>query len=206
MTPRSPSSDDADATGRAREGEDADATARTPGGDDADLVARACAGEERAREELVGRHLDSVFRVALAILRDESRAEDAAQETFLKAFRSLESFRGDAPYRSWLLAIASNEARTMLRRAGRRRETSLDEAPPQRSANPGPHGRLEEAEEMAWVRSCLERLPEKQRLAVELRVFDGLSFRDVGRAIGSSEGAARVNYHHGIRRLRELLE
>lgn len=170
-----------------------------------DLVARAREGEERAREELVGRHLDSVYRVALAIVGDESRAEDAAQETFLKAFRSLGRFRGEASFRSWLLAIAANEARTILRSAGRRRETALDDASPVRSENPGPDRRVEEAEEAEWVRSCLDRLPEKQRLAVELRIFDGMSFREVGRAIGSSEGAARVNYHHGIRKLRELL-
>jgi RNA polymerase sigma-70 factor (ECF subfamily) len=54
------------------------------------------------------------------------------------------------------------------------------------------------------VRRSLERLPEKQRLAVSLRIFEGLSFREVGELIDSSEGAARVNYHHGIRRLREL--
>jgi len=55
------------------------------------------------------------------------------------------------------------------------------------------------------VRREIDKLPEKQRLAVSLRIFDGLSFREVGEVIDSSEGAARVNYHHGIRRLKEKL-
>jgi RNA polymerase sigma-70 factor (ECF subfamily) len=52
----------------------------------------------------------------------------------------------------------------------------------------------------------LEKLPEKQRMAISLRIFEGLSFREVGEVIGSSEGAARVNYHHGIRKLRDGLK
>jgi RNA polymerase sigma-70 factor (ECF subfamily) len=62
------------------------------------------------------------------------------------------------------------------------------------------------ARESARAREMLERLPEKQRLSVSLRVDEGLSFREIGEIIGSSEGAARVNYFHGIRRLRELME
>ena len=60
--------------------------------------------------------------------------------------------------------------------------------------------------EAARAREMLERLPEKQRLSVSLRIDEGLSFREIGEVIGSSEGAARVNYFHGIRRLRELME
>jgi RNA polymerase sigma-70 factor (ECF subfamily) len=62
------------------------------------------------------------------------------------------------------------------------------------------------ARDSARAREMLERLPEKQRLSVSLRVDEGLSFREIGEIIGSSEGAARVNYFHGIRRLRELME
>ena len=60
--------------------------------------------------------------------------------------------------------------------------------------------------EAARVRVAVGELPHKQRLSVTLRIDDGLSFREIGEIIGSSEGSARVNYHHGIRRLRELLE
>ena len=64
---------------------------------------------------------------------------------------------------------------------------------------------LQKAEEAERVKTLLEDLPEKQRQAVTLRIFEGMSFKEVGALIGSSEGAARVNYHHGIRRLREML-
>ena len=64
---------------------------------------------------------------------------------------------------------------------------------------------LENAEETVRVQALLDQLPDKQRQAVTLRVFEGMSFKEVGAVIGSTEGAARVNFHHGIRRLRELL-
>lgn len=155
---------------------------------------------------LVDRHSGPVYRAALAILRDEDLAADAAQDTFLKASRGLDGFRGEAAFRTWLLSIAANEARTLLRRVVRRRETTLDDAAPlpARERDPGENALLRlEAER---VRTTLARLPEKQRLAVSLRLEDGLSFREVGQVIGSSEGAARVNYFHGVRRLREMLE
>jgi RNA polymerase sigma-70 factor (ECF subfamily) len=157
-------------------------------------------------DELVRRHHAAVYRTALGILGDEDRAQDAAQEAFLKAMRGLSKFRGEARFGTWLLTIAINEARGILRAAGRRRERALEDAGAIAAGGPDHAERVVIASEAARVLSRLSSLPEKQRLAVSLRVFEGLSFRDVGDAIGSSEGAARVNYHHGIRRLRELLE
>mgnify|MGYP003937896761 CR=1 FL=1 len=155
--------------------------------------------------ELVSRHHGTVFRVALGILRDEDAAADAAQDAFLKAFKALGGFRGDASFKTWLLTIAANEAKGTLRKAGRRRETQLDPATPVASEDPSAEESLVVREEAGRVRELLDQLPEKQRKAVTLRIFEGLSFREVGELIDSSEGAARVNYHHGIRRLRELM-
>ena len=176
-----------------------------PEPDDPELVARARSGDERSLGSLVDRHHGSVYRTALAIVRDEELAADVAQDAFLKAFRGLDGFRGDAAFRTWLLTIAANEARTQLRRATRRRETPLDEAGPLLAGQPNPGETAVLRLEAARVRATLGRLPEKQRMAVTLRLEDGLSFREVGEVIGSSEGAARVNYFHGVRRLREML-
>ena len=156
-------------------------------------------------DELVRRHQASAFRVALGILRDEDAAADVAQDAFLKAFKGLDGFRGDAAFRTWLLTITANEARGLLRKLGRRRETALDAAGPLASAQETVEDSLEKDQEAERVKVLLEELPEKQRQAVTLRIFEGLSFKEVGAVIGSSEGAARVNYHHGVRKLREML-
>lgn len=174
--------------------------------EDDELVVRARDGDERALGELVSRHHEVVYRVALSMLDDPDGAADVAQDTFLKAFRGLDGFRRDAAVRTWLLSIAANEARGALRTRKRRRETRLDDVPPLATGHGDVAREVVLRDEVTRVRTLMKRLPEKQRLAVQLRVEEGLAFREVGRIIGSSEGAARVNYHHGIRRLREWMD
>jgi RNA polymerase sigma-70 factor, ECF subfamily len=170
------------------------------------LVRRARNGEDAALSALVKRHADAVYRVALAIAGDSDLAQDVSQDAFLKAFRGLDGFRGDASFKTWLLTIAANAARGALRRQGRRRETDFETAPPVASDVRGPDEDVELSSEAAQARVALGRLPEKQRLSVQLRVDEGLSFREIADVIGSTEGAARVNYFHGIRKLREWMQ
>lgn len=167
---------------------------------------RARAGDEAALNRLVSRHHETAYRVALGILRDPEMAADAAQDGFLKAIRGLDGFRGEARFRTWLLTIVSNEARGQLRRRGRRRETALDDVAPVVDGRTAVDDQVVASQEARRARRLLEELPEKQRMAVQLRLDEGLSFKEVGEVIGSSEGAARVNFHHGIRKLRERME
>lgn len=155
---------------------------------------------------MVRRHHAVVFRVALSMVSDSDVAEDVTQDAFLKAFGALGTFRGEAAFRTWLLTIAANAARGALRRRVRRREQQLESVPEVVGEGPSPEDQAVTELEAQRVRMHLERLPEKQRLSVQLRIDEGLSFREIGEVIGSSEGAARVNYFHGIRRLREWME
>lgn len=173
---------------------------------DAELVRSARSGDAAAQSALVRRHADAAYRVAVALTRDSDTAQDVVQDAFVKAFGALDGFRGDASFKTWLLTITANEARGVFRRKRRRKETSLEDAAPVASSEPDPAETAVTAMEAARARAKLDGLPEKQRLSVTLRIDEGLSFREIGSVIGSSEGAARVNYFHGIRRLRELME
>ena len=173
---------------------------------DKELIERFLGGERTAFDELVVRHREQVFATAYRMVSNAETAEEIAQETFIKAFRALGGFRGDSSFRTWLLTITANEARGALRRRGRRKETALEDAGPVQSDDMGPDQAAIVAQEAGRARMMLERLPEKQRMSVSLRIEEGLSFKEIGEVIGSSEGAARVNYFHGIRRLRELME
>ncbi|HZD06460.1 MAG TPA: RNA polymerase sigma factor, partial [Longimicrobiales bacterium] len=146
--------------------------------EDGDLVVRAKDGDERALGQLVSRHHAVVYRVVLGILQDPDEAEDAAQDAFLKAVRGLDGFRGDAAFRTWLLSIAANEARGAVRRRSRRRETRLEDAPPAPSDGRDASRHVVLRDEVERARRLMERLPEKQRLAVQLRVAEGLGFRE----------------------------
>jgi RNA polymerase sigma-70 factor (ECF subfamily) len=173
---------------------------------DLELVQAGRSGDEAALGMLVRRHHAAAFRVAVSLVKQDDLAQDVVQDAFMKAFRALDGFRGDAAFRTWLLTITANEARGALRRQGRRRETALEDAGPVESGEMSPASAAIVADEAGRAREMLERLPEKQRMSVSLRIEEGLSFKEIGEIIGSSEGAARVNYFHGIRRLRELME
>ena len=173
---------------------------------DDELVRRAREGDDEALSRLVERHHEMAYRVAMGYTRDPDLAGDVTQNAFVKAMRGLARFRGDSRFRTWLMSIVANEARSQLRSQGRRRESALEDAPPVRAATVAVDEGVIERQEEGRARGLLSRLPEKQRLSVLLRVDEGLSFREVGELIGSSEGAARVNYHHGIRKLREWMD
>ena len=172
---------------------------------DEELVQRVREGDQRAMNALVDRHHGVVFRSCAAILNDEDLAADASQNSFLKAFKAVDRFRGDSAFRTWLLAIAGNEARGLLRKVKQRREDTLEDVDTLPATGNDPSSEVIFRSEVERVRAVLAELPEKQKLSVSLRVFEGLSFREIGEIIDSTEGSARVNYHHGIRRLRELL-
>jgi len=173
---------------------------------DSELVQRARRGDDTALGLLVRRHHGGAYRLAMSFVHDPDAAEDVVQDAFVKAARALDRFRGDASFRTWLYRITANEAKGALRRSGRRSETPIDGLPEMAADGPDPSDALALADDAERARALLATLPEKQRLSVALRTQEGLSFREIGEITGSTEGAARVNYFHGIRRLRELME
>ena len=174
--------------------------------DEASLISRARLGDERAADELVRRYLGDVYAVTFRVVLDRDLAQDAAQEAFVNALRGLGRFRGEASFRTWLLRIALNAARTIARRNYHRRELPLEAAHEAADDARDAANVVVMQEEAARAAAMLERLPEKQRLVVGMRVNQGLSYQEIGAVLGCTEGAARVNYHLGVKRLRELLK
>lgn len=173
--------------------------------EDGALVHRARTGDRAALDALVGRHHRDVYQVAYRVLEDADQAADVAQDVFIKAIAALDGFRGDASFRTWLLRIALNTARSAGRTRTRRREVPLEAVSGTLDGGADPERRALARTEAERAERALASLPEKQRLAVSLRIHQGLSHREIGELTDSSEGSARVNYHLGIRRLRELL-
>lgn len=177
-----------------------------PSADDASLLTRARAGDERAVDLLVGRYLNDVYAVTARMLSDRDLAQDAAQDALVSAVKGLARFRGDASFRTWIMRIAMNSARSVARRSTRRREVSLEVVA--ESAADGTDVAIQAArhDEASRALALLEKLPDKQRMAVTLRVQQGLSYQEISAVIGCAEGAARVNYHLGVKRLREMMK
>jgi RNA polymerase sigma-70 factor (ECF subfamily) len=174
--------------------------------DEAELLARARAGDAEAVDLLIRRYLKDVYAVTSRLLGDNDMAQDAAQDAFVNALNGLSRFRGEASFRTWLIRIAVNAARTIGRRKTRRREFSLEIASETAADMPDAATMVSRHDDAARAAGLLAKLPEKQRLAVTLRTQQGLSYQEIGAALNCTEGAARVNYHLGVKRLRELMK
>ena len=172
--------------------------------DDAALVARFRAGDSRAFDELVRRHQDGILRVVMRYLRDKDEAKDIAQRAFVRAFQGLDKLRGDAAFRGWVYKIAINLALNHLR--DRKRVTSDPDAGHAVPVDAVGAGRMVDAEDQERLRAAIAELPPKQRLVLELRIHDELSFAEVAEIAECTENAAKVNFHHAVKRLRSLLE
>jgi RNA polymerase sigma-70 factor (ECF subfamily) len=172
--------------------------------DDAALVERALAGDGPALDALVSRHHAGVYAVAYRVLGDPEAAADAAQDTFVKALRGLRGFRAESSFRTWLFRIAANTATSRGRQRTRQREVPL-EGVAWLEGGSSPETEAMVRTEVDRVGAALDRLPEKQRLAVTLRLQEDMTHREIAEVLDSSEGAVRVNYHLGIKRLREWL-
>jgi RNA polymerase sigma-70 factor (ECF subfamily) len=174
--------------------------------DEAVLIERARGGDPAAQEDLVRRYLADVYALTARMLGDRDLAQDAAQDALVNALNGLSRFRGEASFRTWVLRIAANAARSLMRKRGRRREVTLELAVDVASREPDAGSEVATRAEADRVGRLVDKLPPKQRMAVTLRIQQGLSYEEIGRIMKCSEGAARVNYHLGIKRLKESLQ
>ncbi len=167
------------------------------------LLVRLRAGDRAAFAGFVAQHQRPLFAVVWRYVRNDQDAQDVVQAAFLRAWQGLPTFRGDASLRTWLYRIAVNLALNHKRDAAARPNGEIPEHAA--SAEPPVPARLAEAELHDRLLAAVEELPKKQRLVVELRVQQELSFREVADVVASTEDSAKANFHHAIKRLRELL-
>lgn len=176
------------------------------GGDprDAELIAQWKAGDQRAASTLVERHASALARFAASCGARED-IDELVQDTFVRAFGSLDGFRGDSSFRTWLFTI---ERRLLMdrRRAERRRPQGMEIAEEDAATEYDALDELVADEAQARVRNAIDRLTPTQREVFVLRVAEGLSYKEIAEIAGTTEGAARVHYHNAMRAVKEFLD
>jgi RNA polymerase sigma-70 factor, ECF subfamily len=175
---------------------------------DADLLDRCKRGDEAAWAELVEATHREVYTLCLRILRDPDDAAEATQDAFVKAWRGLKRFRGEAAFTTWLYRIAFNAAISRQRSRARRwaHETEsenevLAQMPSGSSVESAAGARVE----VERLQRALTTLPESYRSAVVMRDVYGMSIEEIARAALISQTAAKVRVHRGRKRLKELM-
>ena len=171
-----------------------------------ELLERAQNGDEGAFSELVRIHQSEVFTLALRLLGNYELAADATQETFIRAWRALPKFRGDAALSTWLHRITVNTSWTLGRRALRHSAADIDEvAPIGDDTQPSPEAVAENAELQARLRNAVTDLPDAHRAVVVLKDIYGWSHAEVAESLDISVTAAKVRLHRARKRLKESL-
>lgn len=169
--------------------------------EEAAWVALACRGDQTAIGWLIDRHRERVVRLAAHVLRQPDEAEDAAQEAFLRAFRSLHTFRRDARFTTWLYRITLNVCLDQRRLKRRARETSLQapEHQPALSHQPTP-----DAEARVLVETLLDRLTPPMRAMLVLREQEGLEYEEIAHVLEIPVGRVKWRLHQARAQFRTL--
>ncbi len=171
--------------------------------DDHALVRRFQAGDQSAFDELGAIHRPALVQLVRKYVKRESDAEDVVQQCLVRAYKGLATFRGEASLKSWLYRIAVHAALNFVR--GLPKEQSLEVDDVAAFTSSLDTSKLVASEVWQKVAAMIIVLPPKQRLVLELRLFHDLSFAEVAAIADCSEDAAKVNFHHAVKRLRSSL-
>jgi RNA polymerase sigma-70 factor (ECF subfamily) len=181
--------------------------------EDADLARRVAGGEHAAFEALMRRHNRALFRTARAILRDDAEAEDALQEAYLQAYRSMARYRGEARLSTWLARIVANEALMRLRKHARRSAIvplrpgaaeDINEIP-ENSMEHDPEAAARRAEMRKLLEERIDALPGAYRAVFMLRAVEEYSVEEAATILGIPEATVRSRFFRARSLMREGL-
>ncbi|HET6340900.1 MAG TPA: sigma-70 family RNA polymerase sigma factor [Gemmatimonadota bacterium] len=172
--------------------------------DDRELVLRAQHGDGEAYGRLVELHQPRIYATLAKITLDRDLALDLTQEAFIRAWEELDGFERRSAFSTWLYRIAVRLAYDALRRESQSGKSGSTDDLSDPSPTPDEHAAAEDDAEV--LRRRIRQLPEMQRAVVTLRTWNGLSYREIAEILGTTEGSARVSFHHAITRLRAWYE
>lgn len=171
-----------------------------------ELVKRAGNGDREAFSKIVRLTMNKITALTYRMTGDRESARDLAQETFISAWQNLASFRGDAKFTSWLYRIASNKTLNHLNRASSRAEVGEEKAEAGAAAasvGKTPESVLHDRELREGILEFMQSLPRQQRLAFELKFYEGLTFEEISRTTDRALGTVKTNYRQAVGKLRQ---
>lgn len=182
--------------------------------DEIKLADRAAKGDKKAFEELVRANQTNVYNLALKLMKNTEDASDAAQESFLKAYLKLSTFRGDSKFSVWLYRLTYNTCLDMIRKRHQDNVISLNPETEDgketeieiRDDSPGPEELYEQRETQSIIRREMARLPEEQYRILVMREISGMSYSEIADTLGITEGTVKSRIFRARSKLSELLQ
>ncbi len=161
--------------------------------------------KERALSALMDTYQQKLYWHIRRLVVSHEDANDVLQVVFIKVWKNLEKFRGEAGLYTWLYRIASKESFTFLRKEKKRRSISIDDE----DIELGNYLKADQyfnANEMEWkLQVAMQKLPEKQKAVFSLRYYDEMPYREISEVLETSEGALKASYHHAVKKIQQML-
>ena len=171
--------------------------------DEKTLIESLQQGDEKSFELLVRLHHRAAYHMAYRYMKDHSGADDVVQESFLKAYRYIGSFRQDSSFKSWLLKIVRNTALNVLRSKHYKKTVNMEDD--MLGSAQGDFTGVERGQTLAILKEAIKELPPRQKLALELRIFEDMSFKEVSEVMECPFDTAKANFRHALMNLRKIL-
>lgn len=159
-----------------------------------------------AFNEVIAVYSEPLYRQIRRLVQDHDDAADLLQNTFLKAWQSLELFRGDAKLSTWLYKIAVNESLSFLARERKRNNLSLDDQESALANTIEADAYFDGDELQMMLRKAVLTLPEKQRVVFNMKYFDEMKYEDMSSILGTSVGALKASYHLAVKKIEKYFE
>lgn len=174
--------------------------------DNPQLVERLCdpATVRAAFADVMAQYSEPLYRHIRRMVQDHDDANDLLQNTFMKAWSSIENFRGDARLGTWLYKIATNETLSFLDRERKRRGMSLDDQEASLINTIEADKEIDGDELALRLRKAIAMLPEKQRLVFNMRYYDDMRYDRISEILGTSVGALKASYHLAVKKIEQF--
>ncbi len=168
------------------------------------LVARFKKGDERAFNDLVNLFKKPLYYAVYKMVRNSDDAMDIAQDAFVRAYKSIDTYKGEAGFYTWLYRIAMNLSINHIKRNKTKDWETIDELPLKApKSNPGKDTEQSELQEL--ISKAVAGLPEKQRAIFVMRHYEDMSHEEIAKTMGNSEGAVKAGYFHAVKKMQEAL-
>ena len=176
-------------------------TQRDPKTIDLALVKQVTKGNKTAFNMLVRNHQRGVYAIVFGMIKDHGTTDDIVQDTFIKAYKNIQSFEGKSSFKSWLYSIAINTAKNTLKASSLRDMVDYENVILHVTPRAGES--IEDQELQSLLSAEIEKLPTKQKMALTLRIFDELPFKEIAEIMECPYDTAKANFRHAINSLRK---
>lgn len=160
----------------------------------------------QAMNEVIAIYSEPLYWQIRRMVQNHEDADDILQNTFIRAWTSIENFRGEAKLSTWLYKIAVNESLTFLAKEKRRMTVSIDDAEDNLGAMIESDTWVDGDKAAILFRKAIATLPEKQRLVFNMRYFDEMKYEDISNVLGTSVGALKASYHLAVKKIEQYIE